>query len=73
MRFGQTVNSNENIAQLQKRILLSYFDKCCSLRYNSYAEKGKEPRIKCVICGLSNAVYKRPDGVFVIPITALKN
>lgn len=34
---------------------------------------GKEPRIKCVICGLSNAVYKRPDGVFVIPITALKN
>ncbi len=34
---------------------------------------GKEPRIKCVICGLSNAVYKRSDGVFVIPITALKN
>ena len=34
---------------------------------------GKEPRIKCVICGLSNAAYKRADGVFVVPITALKN
>ena len=34
---------------------------------------GKKPRIKCVICGLSNAVYQRPDGVFVVPITALKN
>ena len=37
------------------------------------AENGKEPSILCVICGLSNAVYKREDGVFVVPITALKN
>lgn len=35
-------------------------------------EKGKTPSILCVICGLSNAVYKRPDGVYVVPITALK-
>lgn len=34
---------------------------------------GKEPKIKCVICGLSNAAYKRADGVYVVPITALKN
>jgi len=34
--------------------------------------KGKLPRILGVICGLSNAVYLRPDGVYVIPITALK-
>ncbi len=34
---------------------------------------GKEPSIMCVICGLSNAVYQRPDGVYVVPITALKN
>nr|MCR4661885.1 DUF4143 domain-containing protein [Clostridia bacterium] len=34
---------------------------------------GKPPKIKCVICGLSNAAYKRPDGVFVVPITALKD
>lgn len=34
---------------------------------------GKEPASLCVICGLSNAAYKRSDGVLVVPITALKN
>lgn len=34
---------------------------------------GKLPIIRCVICGLSNAAYRRDDGVYVIPITALKN
>ena len=29
-------------------------------------------RTLCVICGLTNAAYRRPDGVFVVPITALK-
>jgi len=31
------------------------------------------PNVLCVICGMSNAAYKRPDGVFVVPITALRN
>ena len=35
-------------------------------------EKGKPPAVLCVICGMSNAAYKRPDGVYVVPITALK-
>lgn len=35
--------------------------------------KGKPPRALCVLCGMSNAAYQRPDGVFVVPITALKN
>lgn len=34
---------------------------------------GIAPSVLCVICGLSNAAYMRPDGVFVVPITALKN
>lgn len=34
---------------------------------------GKEPSSLCVICGLSNAAYQRPDGVFVVPVTALKD
>ena len=34
---------------------------------------GKEPSSLCVICGLSNAAYQRPDGGFVVPITALKD
>lgn len=36
-------------------------------------ENGKTPKTLCVICGLANAAYKRPDGVYVVPITALKN
>lgn len=35
--------------------------------------KGRPPRILCVLCGMANAAYRRKDGVFVVPITALKN
>ena len=35
--------------------------------------KGKPPKALCILCGMSNAAYQRPDGVFVVPITALKN
>ncbi len=31
-----------------------------------------KPKFMCVICGLYNAVIKRPDGIYVLPITALK-
>lgn len=34
---------------------------------------GSPPAVLCVLCGLANAAYRRPDGVFVVPITALKN
>lgn len=35
--------------------------------------KGRPPAVLCVVCGLAAAAYKRPDGVYVVPITALKN
>ena len=35
--------------------------------------KGKPPAVLCVLCGMSNAAYRRQDGVFVVPLTALKN
>lgn len=35
--------------------------------------KGKPPKILVIICGLANATYLRPDGVYVIPITALRS
>lgn len=35
--------------------------------------KGKPPVVLGVLCGLSSAAYQRPDGVFVIPVTALRN
>jgi len=34
---------------------------------------GKAPKVLCVICGICNAAYLRDDGVYVVPITALKN
>lgn len=37
-------------------------------------EKGGKPaKSLMVICGLSNSAYTRPDGVYVVPITALKD
>ena len=35
--------------------------------------KGKLPAVLCVLCGMANAAYQRPDGVFVVPITALRS
>ena len=34
---------------------------------------GVIPSVLCVICGMSSAAYQRPDGVFVVPITALRH
>ncbi len=34
---------------------------------------GKAPKILCVIVGLGNLAYRRDDGVYVIPINALKD
>lgn len=34
--------------------------------------KGKPPAVLCVVCGMANAAYRRPDGVFVAPVTALR-
>ena len=34
---------------------------------------GAPAKSLCVICGLTNAAYKRPDGVYVVPITSLKD
>ena len=33
----------------------------------------KKPKFLCIISGLHEAIIKRPDGIYVIPITALKN
>ena len=45
------------------------------LRVNKAIEdaKGNPASILIVVCGLTNAAYRRPDGVYVLPITMLKN
>ena len=44
-----------------------------SIRDSIKNDNGKVPKVLCVICGLTDAAYLRPDGVYVVPITALKN
>lgn len=39
----------------------------------SSQKNGFPPSVLCVICGMANAAYKRDNGVYVVPITALKN
>lgn len=34
-------------------------------------EGDNPPKVLCVICGMTNMAYKREDGVYVVPITAL--
>ncbi len=41
------------------------------LRFNEIVQK--KPKFLCIICGLHEAIIKRDDGIYVIPITALKN
>ena len=45
------------------------------LRINKAIEdaKGNPASILIVVCGLSNAAYRRPDGVYVLPITILRD
>lgn len=35
-------------------------------------EGGKAPAVMCIICGMSRAAYRREDGVYVVPITMLR-
>lgn len=46
------------------------------LKIRSFIESdpnGIPPHILCVISGLSSSAYRREDGVFVVPITSLRN
>ena len=43
-----------------------------SLKRKFESETGASPTFLCVICGLSSAAFRRPDGVYVVPITSLK-
>ncbi|MCI8646932.1 MAG: ATP-binding protein [Firmicutes bacterium] len=56
---GQIDSAAESLLRIQREI--------------SQEPKGKPPEVLCVICGMANAAYQRPDGVFAVPITALKN
>lgn len=42
------------------------------IKGNIESAGGKGPSSLIVLCGLSAAAYQRPDGVYVVPLTALK-
>ena len=37
------------------------------------SDKMKEPAFMMVLCGVAPFAYKREDGVYVVPISCLKN
>lgn len=47
--------------------------KMLTMRDRFVKESKSHPSFVCVICGMANAAYKRPDGVFVLPITVLRH
>ena len=38
---------------------------------NLMEKEGCAPSVLCVICGMTRYAYRRPDEVYVVPITAL--
>lgn len=37
-----------------------------------FDREGNPPSVMCVVCGMSGHSYRRPDGVHVVPITAMR-
>ena len=48
-------------------------DNLIKIRDSIKESGGRAPTVLCVVCGLSSAAYQRPDDVYVVPITALRN
>ncbi len=55
---NQIDSAAENLLKIKNKILKS---------------GGKPPKVLCVVCGICQAAYLREDGVYVVPITALRN
>ena len=36
------------------------------------ANPNSAPSVVCILCAMTNTAYRRPDGVFVVPVTSLK-
>lgn len=55
---NQIDTAEENLLEIKKQI--------------EAAPKGNPPAVLCVLCGMANAAYQRPDEVFVVPVTTLR-
>lgn len=36
-----------------------------------FTRNGHPPAVLCVVCGMTTYAYRRPDGVYVVPLTSL--
>lgn len=57
---------------IEVKLGLDKVDEAANNLLKFYDIVDKKPKFLCVICGLGNAVFRRKDGVYVVPITALK-
>jgi len=57
--YNQVDKAAENLLKIKKNL--------------DQTNQKKSPTVLCVICGLGEYAFKRPDGVFVIPINSLKH
>lgn len=55
----------------QIEVAAANLQKVC--RYIPSSSKKGAPTFMCVICGMSSAAYRREDGIYVVPITAMKD
>lgn len=66
--------SAQNIAKNKKYVIIgaNKEEEAAASLKKFYELAEIKPKFMCIICGLYDAVVKRPDGIYVLPITALK-
>ena len=83
--FSNSLSNNLGVGGYSKDYLMPYVPAIAYTMYDGFYiyspienlktekdENGKAPKAMCVICGMSSAAYQREDGVYVVPITALR-
>lgn len=65
--MAEVINLDSSSASI---IAKSYLENVLNKFYKSVEIK---PKFMAILCGICNVVYKREDGIYVLPITSLKN
>ena len=74
-KLGGYIENEDNLSQEDESWIHGNSKACGDtiIRNSIIKDGGVPPYMMCVVCGLSNAAYQRDDGIFVVPITALKD
>ena len=75
--FSPNIRSSLRVKQQEIKLGVNAIENAANnllnIKKSIKENQGKEPKILGIISGMTNAAYQRPDGIYVIPITALKN